>query len=139
MTIDPHAGDQPWLEAFLHAHGGLAGTVHRRRGDDLLLTAATNIPPPVKAIVARVPKGKGMAGLAFERKAPVQTCNLKEDKTGDVRPGAKAVDAQAAVALPVADAKGEVRAIVGIAWKGERELSDTELESLLEAAVALPA
>ena len=84
-----------------------------------------------------VPKGKGMAGLAFERKQPVQTCNLKTDSTGDVRPGAKAVDAQAAVALPVFDGAGEVRAIVGIAWMGERELSETELATLRQAAKAL--
>ncbi len=137
MTLAPHASDQPWLETFLRAHGGIAGTIHRREGDDLVLTAAQHIPPPVKAVVARVPKGKGMAGLAFERKAPVQTCNLKTDATGDVRPGAKAVDAQAAVALPVLDARGEVRAIVGIAWMGERELPESELEGLRRAAAAL--
>ncbi len=132
-----HASDQPWLETYLKTHGGIAGTVHRREGNDLVLTAAHHIPPPVAAVVARVPKGKGMAGLAFERKEPVQTCNLKTDSTGDVRPGAKAVDAQAAVALPVFDGAGEVRAIVGIAWMGERELSETELATLRQAAKAL--
>lgn len=139
MTQAAHASDQPWLEAFLRAHGGIAGTVHRRTGDELLLTAAQHLPPPVAAIVARVPKGKGMAGLAFERKAPVQTCNLETDTTGDVRPGAKAVDAQAAVALPVLDERGEVRAIVGIAWRGERALAESELEGLRSAADQLPA
>ncbi|MBK7874267.1 MAG: GAF domain-containing protein [Planctomycetes bacterium] len=138
MTQAPYASDQPWLEAFLRAHGGIAGSVHRRQEDDLLLTASQHLPPPVVAVVARVPKGKGMAGLAFERKAPVQTCNLKTDATGDVRPGAKAVDAQAAVALPVLDERGEVRAIVGIAWKGERELPEPELAALRQAARALP-
>ncbi|MBI5363411.1 MAG: GAF domain-containing protein [Planctomycetes bacterium] len=138
MTQPQPTADQPWLEQFLAAHGGIAGTVHRREGNDLLLTAQQHLPPPVAAIVARVPKGKGMAGLAFERKAPVQTCNLKTDTTGDVRPGAKAVDAQAAVALPVFDELGEVRAIVGIAWRGERELAESELEALRSAAGALP-
>lgn len=134
MSTAQSTADQTWLATFLTAHGGIAGTVHRREGDDLVLSAAVHIPPPVQAIVARVPKGKGMAGLAFERNAPVQTCNLKTDTTGDVRPGATAVDANAAVALPVCDAKGAVRAIVGIAFKGERELPQVELDVLARAA-----
>lgn len=139
MSTTPASTDQSFLEALLRAHGAVAGTVHRREGDDLVLTAAQNIPPPVRTTVARVPKGKGMAGLAFERVEPVQTCNLQTDKTGDVRPGAKAVGAQAAVALPVVDAKGAVRAVVGLAWMGERELAREELETLRAAARALPA
>ena len=43
--------------------------------------------------------GKGMAGLAWQHDKPIQTCNLKEDSSGQVRPGAKAVDAQGAVAV----------------------------------------
>lgn len=137
MTETRHQPDQPWLEQFLAAHGGVAGSVHRREGDDLVLSAAHRLPPPVVQVVARVPKGKGMAGLAFERKAAVQTCNLKSDTTGDVRPGAKAVHAQAAVALPVLDEQGEVRAVVGIAWMDERELSEAELATLRAAARGL--
>lgn len=130
---------QSWLEKFLRDHGGIAGTVHRRAAADLLeLAAAVNIPPPVKAIVQQVPRGKGMAGLALERNAPVSTCNLQTDKTGDVRPGARAVNAQAAVALPVCDARGEVRAVVGIAYAGEKTMGDAELAALGEAASTLP-
>jgi L-methionine (R)-S-oxide reductase len=89
---------EAWLRQWLSTNGGVAGTVHVREADDLVLQAAVNIPPPVAAIVRLVPKGKGMAGLAFERDAPVSTCNLQTDTTGDVRPGAKAVNASAAVA-----------------------------------------
>jgi len=39
-------------------------------------------------------KRRLMAGLALERKQPIHTCHLKEDRSGNVRPGAKAVDAQ---------------------------------------------
>lgn len=133
--------DEEWMRGFLKSHGGIAGSVHRRphgMGNDLHLAAAVNLPPPVVEIVRVVPKGKGMAGLAFERREPVQTCNLKTDTSGDVRPGAKAVNAQAAVALPVVDEKGEVRAVVGIAFLGEREIGADELERLSRAAHALP-
>ncbi len=126
-----------WLQSFLSGHGGVAGTVHLRGESVLEQAAAVNIPPPVQAKTARIAKGKGMAGLAWERGAPVQTCNLKTDTTGDVRPGAKAVKASAAVALPVKDGH-TVRAIVGIAFMGEREISADELATLQAAADRLP-
>lgn len=127
-----------WLQDFVVRHGGAAGTVHRRAGEVLELVAAHNIPPRVQEITARIPRGKGMAGLAFERAAPVSSCNIQADESGDVRPGARAVDAQAAVALPVKDAAGEVRAVVGIAWMQAREIGEAELAALGLAAAALP-
>jgi L-methionine (R)-S-oxide reductase len=127
-----------WLRQWLTKNAGVAGTVHLRQGDDLILTAAVNIPPPVVEIVKLVPKGKGMAGLAFERNNAVSTCNLKTDDTGDVRPGAKAVNANAAVAIPIHDARGEVRGVVGIAYMGERDMDDSELARLTREAEALP-
>lgn len=131
-----------WLKDFLNAHGGVAGTVHRtaqEEGSEVLrLAAAVNIPPKVQEITRTIPRGKGMAGLALERGRPVQTCNLKTDDSGDVRPGAKAVDAQAAVALPVRSGDGTIRAVVGIAYMDDRELSDAELDTLNAAASKLP-
>ncbi len=89
-------------------------------------------------IVRQVPRGKGMAGLAFEHNEPISTCNIKDDSTGRVRPGAKAVNAQAAVAFPVHDAQGAVRAVVGIAYAETRELKQSELDQLAAQASALP-
>ncbi|MFP2963256.1 GAF domain-containing protein, partial [Myxococcus sp. 1LA] len=129
------ASYQSWLESFASEHGATAGTIHLQRGDDLFLVAALNIPPPLMTAVQHVPHGKGMAGLAQVRKAPVQTCNLKDDMSGDIKPGAKAVDARAAVALPVLDATGRVRAVVGIAFTEEGALA-TERESTLMAAAS---
>lgn len=128
-----------WLQSFLRSHGGVAGTVHVRQGDSLVLHAAVNIPPQVLEVTRHIPNGKGMAGLALSRNQPVQTCNLKDDSSGDVRPGAKAVNANAAVALPVHDGAGEVRAVVGIAFMGEREIPGDELARLSAGAQALPA
>ena len=129
---------ETWLQNFLRDHGGVAGTVHVRQGDDLVMTAAMNIPPKVVEVTRHIPNGKGMAGLALLRDQPVQTCNLKDDNSGDVRPGAKAVNANAAVALPVHDGGGQVRAVVGIAFMGEREIPAEELARLSKAAEALP-
>jgi L-methionine (R)-S-oxide reductase len=130
---------QLWLESFVRTNGGVAGTVHQRQGSDMLtLAAAVNIPPPVMEIVRQVPRGKGMAGLAFEQDEPISTCNIKDDSTGRVRPGAKAVNAQAAVAFPVHDAQGAVRAVVGIAYAENRELKQSEVDQLTAAAASLP-
>jgi O-acetyl-ADP-ribose deacetylase (regulator of RNase III) len=135
---EKNAAHQSFLESLLARLGGVAGTVHEQRGEDLYLTAAHNIPPPVVAIVAHVPHGKGMAGVAQVRKQPVQTCNLQTDDSGTIKPGAKAVNAQAAIAVPVMDAAGEVRAIVGVAWNDERELGPEVEQSIMEMAAALP-
>ena len=128
---------ESWLRAYVQENGGVAGTVHLRSGDVLQITAAVNIPPPVIELVRTIPKGKGMAGLAWERDAPVHTCNLKTDATGDVRTGAKAVDANAAVAIPIHDAAGQVRGVVGIAYMGERDITQEQLDSLRAQAEKL--
>lgn len=130
--------DQSFLAALLDAHGGAAGTVHRLEDGLLRISAAVRIPPPVMEATRLIPEGKGMAGLAWARRAPVQTCNLQDDASGDVRPGAKAVGAGAAVALPVFDAEGALRAVVGIAFPEAGELSHARVRTLSEAAGSLP-
>jgi L-methionine (R)-S-oxide reductase len=129
---------QAWLEAFLAERGGVAGSVHCLRGELLELAAQVRLPPPVVEKTRQIPKGKGMAGLAWERERVVSTSNLKTDQSGDVRPGAKAVDAGAALAIPVRGAAGGVRAVVGIAFAGEREMSTEEQAEFERAAQALP-
>lgn len=127
-----------WLKNFLSDHGAIAGTVHYLKGDALELAASINIPPPVIQKTQSIPRGKGMAGLAWERDEIVSTCNLKTDNTGDVQPGARAVNAQAAVAIPVHGQSGEVRAVVGIAFMGDRDFESDELERFKRAAEVLP-
>src|SRR5215470_11116767 len=127
-----------WLRGLLGRHGAVAGTVHLVRGDALEITGAHNIPPKVQEVTARIPLGKGMAGLAWQHDRPISTCNLQEDASGAVKPGAKAVDGKAAVALPVHEPSGVVRAVVGLAWADERDLPDA-VELAIEAdAASLP-
>jgi hypothetical protein len=122
--------DQGWLESYIAQAGAVAGTLHRFEPGGLRLAAAKNIPPKVCEVVAWVPEGKGMAGLAMQRRQAVTTCNLKDDASGDVRPGAKAVDAQAAIALPVLDQAGQVRAVVGVAYQDSRDFPPDEIGRL---------
>ena len=129
---------EQWLRDYVQRHGGVAGTVHLRGAEALELKAPGQHPAQGRGDRAQIPRGKGMAGLAWERDEPVHTCNLKSDTSGDVRPGAKAVDANAAVAIPIHDAKGGFRGVVGIAYMGERDLADGELETLRAQAEKLP-
>ena len=128
-----------WLRELLGRHGAAAGTVHVVEGENLSLAAAINIPPPVIAATTTIPRGKGMAGIAWERDQPIQTCNLQDDTSGNVRPGAKAVGAKAAVALPVHDTAGATRAIVGLAWMDDRVLPDDVVAAITRDAAGLPA
>ncbi|HEX3766296.1 MAG TPA: GAF domain-containing protein [Kofleriaceae bacterium] len=127
-----------WLRDLLGRHGAIAGTVHVVRGDALEIAAAHNIPPKVQEITARIPLGKGMAGLAWQHDKPISTCNLQEDATGAVKPGARAVDGKAAIALPVHEVSGAVRAVVGLAWADERDLADAVVAHIATDAASLP-
>jgi L-methionine (R)-S-oxide reductase len=127
-----------WLRELLGRHGAVAGTVHLVRGDVLQIAAAHNIPPKVQELTAQIPMGKGMAGLAWQHDKPISTCNLKDDTSGAVRPGAKAVDGKAAVALPVHETSGVVRAVVGLAWADERDLADDLVATIAGEAASLP-
>jgi L-methionine (R)-S-oxide reductase len=124
---------ETWLRQILAEVNATSGTVHIHENDGLRLAAAVNIPPPVQQIVQWVPNGKGMAGLALQRREPIQTCNLQEDRSGAVKPGAKAVNAQAAIAIPVQDPTGKVLSVVGIAFQDEREFTPADIEKLTSA------
>jgi L-methionine (R)-S-oxide reductase len=127
-----------WLQGVLTEVQATSGTVHLHENGGLRLAAAVNIPPPVQQIVQWVPNGKGMAGLALQRREAVQTCNLQEDQTGNVKPGAKAVNAQAAIAIPVQDPTGDVLGVVGIAFQDEREFTPADIERLTRVVSTMP-
>ena len=84
--------------AHLHAH---SGTIHLKLPGQLVLQlrASRAIPDPVLAVVATVPWGKGMAGLAAERAQPVDACNIQTTASGDVRPGARATGVAGAIVV----------------------------------------
>ncbi|MFN0129739.1 MAG: GAF domain-containing protein [Verrucomicrobiales bacterium] len=125
------------LQQALAAHSCTTGTLHVLDAVDghLKLAAQTGLPAPVAAIVAVVPVGKGMAGLAAERREPVQTCNLQTDATGDIRPGAKAVPVQASVAVPMI-VDGQLRGVLGFARSDYHEWTAEELQALAATATA---
>ncbi len=114
-----------------------SGTIHRLEGGELHLCAhSRGMPPPVLEIIRVIPVGKGMAGLAVERRAPVTACNLQTDTSGDVRPGARATGLQGSLVVPMLSGSEPVGAL-GIANRAERTFSAEEMALLLAAGRVL--
>jgi putative methionine-R-sulfoxide reductase with GAF domain len=94
------------------------------------------MPEPVMAVIRTIPVGKGMAGLAVERREPVNSCNIQTDTTGDVRPGARATALAGAIVVPIFKDDAVVGAL-GIANRAERTFTADEIATLMEAGRAL--
>ena len=131
------SGDLTAALAATVAHFGCqAGTIHLLRDGVLKLAAHKNIPPPVVQIIGTVPIGKGIAGLAAERREPVTICNLQTDTSGQVRPGAKATGMEGSLAVPML-AGGELRGVLGIAKAEAYDWSEPETALVLAIAARL--
>ena len=114
------------------------GTIHELGSDELLhLKAwAGSIPEHLLALIQTIPVGKGIAGLAVERKEPVNLCNLQSDASGAVRPQARDTGVKGSVCVPVMSGERAVGAL-GIATIEEREFSEQDVELLLEVGRVL--
>ena len=114
------------------------GTVHMLDdGDGMLhLKAQRGLPPPVLDKVQVIPVGKGMAGIAAERKEPVQVCNLQTDDSGVARPGAKMTQMEGSLAAPMLQ-KGAVRGVLGIAKPSAYDFSSDETSLLMSVGALL--
>lgn len=117
------------LRACVRGFGAELGTLHLwdERARVLRLGAEHALPPPVREKILEIPLGKGMAGLAAERREPVSVCNLQQDTSGVARPGAKATGMEGSVALPLLDERGALRGVLGIAQATARTWTEAEL------------
>jgi L-methionine (R)-S-oxide reductase len=122
------------LTRLLERLGCVAGTIHRLNPASglLELAAARGIPEAVRQRAARVPIGKGMGGIAAERRAPVQVCNLQTDESGVARPAARETPVEGAIAVPML-VEGALRGVLGVAKATAYEFSDDEVDLLLRA------
>jgi L-methionine (R)-S-oxide reductase len=94
---------QAVLDAAIAEFSGSTGTLHRLDPSDnlLKLVAQRGIPEHLMAVVGTIPIGKGIAGVAAERREPVELCNLQADLGGVAKPGARATNVQGSLAVPV--------------------------------------
>src|SRR5579859_2705816 len=122
-----------------HLHAD-TGTIHFLESDGVLhlKAASAGIPEPVLKAVELVPIGKGMAGLAVERKQPVSVCNLQTDSSGNARPGARATGMEGALVVPIFRGDNAVGAL-GIANRAPRTFTPEETALLTEVGRAIAA
>jgi len=116
------------------------GTIHLLESDGVLhlKAASAGIPEPVLQAVQLVPIGKGMAGLAVQRKKPVSVCNLQTDTSGNARPRAKATGMEGALVVPILSGDQAVGAL-GIANRTPRTFTQEETALLVDVGRAIAA
>src|SRR4051794_31536540 len=131
------------LAATISHFGAQAGTVHLLQAGPvgaeplLALKASSGIPPHIVEIVRTVPIGKGIAGLAAERREPITICNLQTDTSGQARPAARTTGMEGSIAVPMLGSKGELRGVLGIAKATAYDWSEAETSLLLAIGKAM--
>lgn len=128
------------LSRILQHFAADSGTIHLLGEDGLLhlKAASAGMPQFVLDTIKTIPIGKGMAGLAVERKEPVTACNIQTDASGDVRPGAKSTGLQGSIVVPILR-DGVAIGALGIASRQERTFTEAEIALLLKAGRLLAA
>lgn len=123
-----NAGDlQEVLRLTMEHFRADTGTIHLLESDGVLhlKAASAGIPAAVLEAVRLVPIGKGMAGLAVQRKEAVSVCNLQTDASGAARPGAKATGMEGALVVPLL-LGDEAAGALGIANRAPRAFTAEE-------------
>ena len=109
-----------------------AGSIHLLADSGFLeLAAHRGLPEMVIPKIKTIPIGKGMAGIAAERKEPVQVCNLQTDTSGVVRPGARDTKMEGSIAAPMIGADGVLKGTLGVAKPLPYDFTPTECDLLM--------
>src|SRR3954468_5645632 len=123
---------QAVLDACIAGFSGSTGTLHRLDPADgmLKLLAQRGIPPQLMSVVQTIPVGKGIAGVAAERREPVELCNLQKDLGGVAREGARQTNVQGSLAVPCMDGD-ELRGTLGVGMMTPHDFSEDEKARLM--------
>ncbi len=124
---------QNLLAQLLTAFDCTTGTIHVLDGAQnlLMLKAYQGIPAFLLPKMSEIPIGKGMAGIAAERKAAVQICNLQTDESGVARPSAKDTKVEGSLAAPMLY-QDKLFGVLGIAKPVPYEFTPEEEAALME-------
>lgn len=129
---------QSLLSEIISAFDCTAGTIHvlDKETNLLRLKAQQGIPAFLLPKMEAIPIGKGMAGIAAERKKPVEMCNLQTDDSGVARPAAKETKVEGSIAVPML-LDGELYGTLGIAKPVPYDFTEEESEGLLRIGESL--
>jgi len=138
MSLDfsASADSTVWLGEVLAGFACQTGTLHRADGDFLDLVAQVGVPEFLLPKIARIPFGKGIAGVAAARREPVELCNLQEDLGGVALPDARQTQVSGSLAVPVMSPDGSrVLGTLGVGMHAPHDFSGDE-KSRLSAIAA---
>lgn len=129
---------QQVLENVISVFDCSTGTLHflDKKTDLLQLQAHKGIPPFLIPKLTTIPVGKGMAGIAAERKEAVEMCNLQTDDSGVARPAAKETKVEGSIAAPML-LDGKLYGTLGIAKPVPYDFTEDERNSLLKIGEAM--
>lgn len=134
----PGAADTNWsqfLDDIVSAFDCTTGTLHRYDPADnhLKLVASRRIPEVLMPVVQSIPIGKGIAGAAAERRAPIEMCNLQTDTSSVAQSGAKQTQVQGSLAVPVLDGD-RLCGTIGIGKMVPYDFTEEEKSRLMKLA-----
>ncbi|MFT5736069.1 MAG: putative methionine-R-sulfoxide reductase with GAF domain [Maribacter sp.] len=94
---------QQLLDSVVSGFDCATGTLHflDEKTELLQVQAHIGVPDFLLPKLATIPVGKGMAGIAAERKKPVEMCTLQTDSSGVARPAAKETKVEGSIAAPL--------------------------------------
>lgn len=124
---------QQLLSDIILAFDCSTGTLHTfdENTSLLKLQAQQGIPEFLLPKMSQIPVGKGMAGIAAERKQPVEMCNLQTDNSGVARPSAKDTKVEGSIAAPML-LEGTLYGTLGIAKSFPYDFTEEEKKSLMQ-------
>jgi L-methionine (R)-S-oxide reductase len=111
------------------------GTLHFLDEESNLLKIKVHqgIPPFLIPKLSEIPIGKGMAGIAAERREPVEMCNLQTDDSGVARPAARETKVEGSIVVPMIW-NGTLYGTLGVAKPVPYDFTSQEISSLLALA-----
>jgi len=135
-SIKETIGDINWqelLETIISAFDCTTGTIHTLDNTNnlLMLQSQLGIPDFLLPKMSSIPIGKGMAGIAAERKTPVEMCNLQTDDSGVARPAAKETKVEGSIAIPML-LEGKLYGTLGIAKSVSYDFTKEESDALMK-------
>jgi len=96
------------LQETMLEFGCQTGTLHRAEGQLLFLVCQLGVPEMLIDKIAKIPFGKGIAGVAAESKDAVELCNLQQDLGGVAKEDARKTGVSGSLAVPILSADGDI-------------------------------
>jgi putative methionine-R-sulfoxide reductase with GAF domain len=134
----PNIDWQQLLSEIIMHYECSTGTLHFLDADTSLLKlkAHQGIPDFLLPKLLEIPIGKGMAGIAAERREPVEMCNLQTDASGVARPAAKDTKVEGSIVVPMLY-HNALFGTLGIAKTVPYDFTKTEINELLMVATEM--